>query len=83
LYLKREMGDTFCLACGPYCFTTVVSTLGWYHLRFEIRCEGKMIFWKNKKIILKNNLQYHLQCQNQHLQCHIGVYKLAEKQTKL
>jgi hypothetical protein len=53
LYLKREMGDTFCLACGPYCFTTVVSTLGWYHLRFEIRCEGKMIFWKSKKIILK------------------------------
>jgi hypothetical protein len=49
------MGDTFCLACGPYCFTTVVSTLGWYHLRFEIRCEGKMIYWKSKKIILKNN----------------------------
>jgi hypothetical protein len=43
------MGDTFCLACGPYCFTTVVSTLGWYHLRFEIRREGKMIFWKSKK----------------------------------
>jgi hypothetical protein len=20
----------------PYCFTTVVSSLGWYHLRFEI-----------------------------------------------
>ncbi len=55
MYLKREMGDTFCLACGPYCFTTVVSTLGWYHLRFEIRCEGKMIFGNSKGIIQKNN----------------------------
>jgi hypothetical protein len=47
------MGDTFFLACGPYCFTTAVTTLGWYHLRFEIRCEGKMIFKNVKGIILK------------------------------
>ena len=47
------MGDTFFLACGPYCFTTAVTTLGWYHLRFEIRREGKIIFKNVKGIILK------------------------------
>lgn len=36
----------------PYCFTTVVSSLGWYHLRFEIHNE-KRIFWIGYTAICK------------------------------
>jgi hypothetical protein len=51
LYLKREMGDTLVLALGPYCFTTVVSTLGWYHLRFEIRGKCIQVFFRCKYLV--------------------------------